>query len=84
MRFVTALDPTDTTGLYPTHVRNGKRTIGDVLYNGVTMTCASCHEVHNKDNVAPTTNLAPGPAQNNYLLWADETSSMICLSCHIK
>jgi cytochrome c553 len=81
-RFATALGATNTTGTYNDPTRNGKRAIQDVLYNGSIMTCASCHEVHNKDNVAPT--ITNGGAQNNYLLWADEKDSLICLSCHKK
>jgi hypothetical protein len=83
-RFVTAVGTSTTNNVYPTHTRAGKRAIQDVLFGGSMMTCASCHEVHNKDNVAPSVNLTPGPAQNNYLLWADENGSAICLSCHVK
>jgi hypothetical protein len=80
-RFVTAL-VAPSGNLYPNHARNGKRTVGDVLYNGDIMTCASCHDVHNKDNVQPSVNNSGLPV--NYFLWADQNESMICLSCHIK
>ncbi len=82
LAFATAIGTTNTAGTYNAPVRNGKRRIQDVLFNGVTMTCASCHEVHNKDNVAPSVNNSGGTV--NYLLWADENYSLICLSCHIK
>lgn len=67
---------------------NNHKLIADVLYGGSVMTCASCHEVHNKENVSqvaynglhgdPTTK-AP-----NYFLYAQENQSLICLSCHVK
>ncbi len=41
------------------------------------MTCATCHDVHNKKNV-------DDPAKKNYLLLSPNTNSQICLSCHIK
>lgn len=68
----------DTTIRFPA----GNRTIGDVLYDGDIMTCASCHDVHNKDNVPPSVNTSGGPV--NYFLWADQNDSLICLSCHYK
>ena len=55
---------------------NGTK-ISDNLVNG-NMTCATCHEVHNKDNVADANNTY------NYFLYAPESGSQICLSCHIK
>ncbi len=82
MHFASAVGTDNTTGTYNQPTRNGKRRIQDVLFGGSTMTCASCHEVHNKDNVAPTIN--NNGLQNNYLLWADEANSLICLSCHVK
>ena len=78
--FATAEGATDVAGTYNDPTRAGKRAIQDVLFGGSVMTCASCHEVHNKDNVAPSV----GPAGANYLLWADEKASLICLSCHVK
>jgi hypothetical protein len=78
--FATAVGANDNPGQYNEPTRAGKRAIQDVLYGGSIMTCASCHEVHNKDNVAPT----GAPAGANYLLWADEDASLICLSCHKK
>jgi hypothetical protein len=70
------------------------RTIKDVLYQGTYMTCATCHEVHNKDNATQAlyTDITPGaftasdgraPAPN-YFLYAKEKNSLICLSCHVK
>ena len=52
-------------------------TIQDALYNDGIMTCATCHEVHNRDNVSQN------PAYN-YFLYAPEENSKICLSCHNK
>ncbi len=60
----------------------GNKKIGDTLYSG-WMTCASCHEVHNTNNVASTAALSNGNVPN-YFLWAPEQQSTICLSCHVK
>lgn len=81
-RFASTFDAAAGDLLYNEPVRAGKRTIENVLYNGVTLTCASCHDVHNKDNVAPSVNTS-GSTQN-FFLWADEANSLICLSCHKK
>lgn len=67
---------------YNTVTRAGSRKIQDVLYNGVTMTCASCHEVHNKENAIQDAGI--DLSTPNYLLYAKEKDSLICLSCHIK
>ena len=72
------------------------KTIGDNLYGGNIMTCATCHEVHNKENATqknytdgPKPNGLPGAAAGtqaapNYFLYAKQEQSLICLSCHIK
>jgi cytochrome c553 len=56
--------------------------ISDRLYvaaNGSAyMTCATCHDVHNKKNVYP------GVEPINYLVLAPQAGSKLCLSCHIK
>jgi hypothetical protein len=78
-RFATAISLSSTAGVYDNVVRSGNRRIRDVLYSGDIVTCSSCHEVHNCDNVKPD----PGHSYN-YLLWAKEEHSLICLSCHIK
>ncbi|WP_136516093.1 cytochrome C [Geomonas edaphica] len=55
-------------------------TVASRLYNGsqgAIMTCATCHDVHNKKN-------ADDPTKTNYLLLAPNTDSKLCLSCHIK
>jgi hypothetical protein len=92
-------------GKYNVVKRNGagSKTIGDNLYGGTIMTCATCHEVHNKENatqddylsgksyatgltgtdVFGKTNLETQKAPN-YFLYAKQTESLICLSCHIK
>lgn len=59
--------------------RQSNRRILDVLYMGSILTCSSCHDVHNCNNVKPD----PGHVYN-YLLWAKEENSLICLSCHNK
>jgi hypothetical protein len=71
------------SNVYNTVTRNGSRTIKSTLYNGQMMTCATCHEVHNKENAAqaPATD---GSATPNYFLYAKEQQSLICLSCHVK
>jgi hypothetical protein len=60
----------------------GPKKIADTLYSGF-MTCASCHEVHNTNNVASAAAISDGHIPN-YFLWAAEEKSTICLSCHIK
>ena len=54
-------------------------TVADVLTNGV-MTCATCHDVHNKDNADNT----GGGASLNYLVYSDQAGSSLCLTCHVK
>jgi Zn-finger protein len=54
---------------------NGK-SINDQLTAGV-MTCATCHDVHNKDNVAQK-------GASNYFLMGNQDGSAFCLGCHIK
>lgn len=47
------------------------------------MTCATCHEVHNKDNVVQK--FADGTDMDvNYFLYGSQSGSKICLSCHNK
>ena len=60
----------------------GNKKIVDTLYGG-TLTCASCHDVHNTNNaVNVVTN--NGAAAPNYFVWAPENASALCLSCHVK
>jgi opacity protein-like surface antigen len=55
------------------------------------MTCATCHDVHNKDNALNTTNWN-GDGQNehqdtvhgNYLVFSPQSGSQLCLTCHLK
>ena len=58
--------------------------VADRLYvaaNGSAyMTCATCHDVHNKKNLYTTTGTEPV----NYLVLAPQAGSKLCLSCHIK
>lgn len=54
--------------------------IKDRLYSGsqgAIMTCATCHDVHNKRNV-------DDPTKTNYLLLSPNNGSKLCLTCHIK
>ena len=69
----------------------GTKKISDWLYkNGaeLIMTCATCHDVHNKDNVDNTA--ANGVAGHtdtvnlNYFVFAPQSGSQLCLSCHDK
>jgi hypothetical protein len=46
------------------------------------MTCATCHDVHNKKNVYSVTENAGVVA--NYLVLSPQNNSDLCLSCHIK
>ena len=55
-------------------------TVAERLYNGNTMTCATCHDVHNKKNKFST----PDTADFNYLVLAPQNGSALCLTCHIK
>ena len=84
--FATKIVASDVAGTYNTVTRNSNRTIDSVLYakNGVhdIMTCATCHEVHNKENA--TQDAGPTGKTPNYFLYAKESESLICLSCHIK
>jgi cytochrome c553 len=81
-QMATAIVASGTAGTYDTVTRTGKRKIQDVLFQGSVVTCASCHEVHNKDNAIVTPALSG--ARPNYFLWADEKDSLNCISCHIK
>jgi hypothetical protein len=97
--FAKSIVASNTQGVYNTVDRNSNtgtaKKIKDVLYGGNIMTCASCHEVHNKENMTQdpwnTTNLA-GAAEKartntlapNYFLWSKQSNSLICLSCHVK
>lgn len=82
-------DTVANQGTYNNVIRNnsGKR-IKDVLFGGTTMTCASCHEVHNKENATQEAftgvNGSDTSRAPNYFLYAKEANSLICLSCHVK
>ncbi|WP_136526179.1 hypothetical protein [Geomonas ferrireducens] len=65
-----------------TYIGNTTLTIADRLYatsNGPIMTCATCHDVHNKKNVDVVS-----ATSVNYLLLSPNAGSQICLTCHIK
>jgi cytochrome c553 len=71
------------SNVYNSIERKGSRTIASTLYNGKYMTCATCHEVHNKENAIQAA-ATDGSATPNYFLYAKEQQSLICLSCHQK
>ena len=77
--FASAIKISDTAGEYNAVTRNINTRIVDVLYKGSIVTCCTCHDVHNKENVTPDNG-----HQYNFLLWAKEEQSLLCLSCHIK
>ena len=54
-------------------------TIENTLYKGQFMTCATCHDVHNKDNA--TNVIASG---KNYFVYSPQDGSALCLTCHDK
>lgn len=54
-------------------------TIADRLWNGSIMTCATCHDVHNRKNA---TNIMK-PLVNKLVL-APQDNSALCQTCHIK
>ena len=52
--------------------------VADRLYQGQYMTCATCHDVHNRMNQDDPA------AAANYLVLAPQADSALCLTCHIK
>ena len=74
-------------GLPDTNYLGTSKPVSSQLFNGF-MTCATCHDVHNKDNVE---NVAagidadhPDTVGRNYLVFATQSGSQLCLSCHNK
>jgi Zn-finger protein len=61
------------------NAKNAALTVEDVLLNGEFMTCATCHDVHNKDNAANVKDAA-----KNYFVYAPQDNSALCLTCHNK
>lgn len=51
--------------------------VRDQLYQGRIMTCATCHDVHNRDN-------NNGGAERNFFVYAPLKDSQLCLTCHDK
>ena len=92
--YALTITPSTTAGQYNTVTRNaGGKIIADNLYGGNIMTCATCHEVHNKENATQSPYAGGitfpdgfGGQQTapNYFLYAKEDKSLICLSCHVK
>jgi len=57
---------------------NPSITVASRLYDAAGyMTCATCHDVHNKKNADLT-------GTQNYLVLAPQSGSQLCLTCHIK
>jgi len=89
-QYASAIRTNVTDGTYNVVTRDlGGKTIADNLYNGNIMTCATCHEVHNKENVVQDPYVDGSTdvynrTLPNYFLYAKETNSLICLSCHVK
>lgn len=54
-------------------------TVQDRLFNGSIMTCATCHDVHNRKNATNVQN-----ALVNKFVLAPQDSSALCQTCHIK
>jgi len=83
-------DTAANQGTYNAVTRNtgANKRIKDVLFGGSIMTCASCHEVHNKENATQEAftgvNGSDTTKAPNYFLYAKEANSLICLSCHVK
>jgi len=75
----TAITISNVPGVHNQITRNSSLRISDILYEGSIVTCMTCHDIHNDQNVTPD----PGHTYN-YLLWAKEEGSLNCLSCHIK
>jgi predicted CXXCH cytochrome family protein len=65
------VDP--ATGLFINNPALGTFPIAEFLYANEYVTCASCHDVHDKDSV-----------QGPYMLYAPVDNSDICMSCHDK
>lgn len=59
------------------YVRVADRLYTDPIDGTRYMTCATCHDVHNKKNMDL-------PTHPNYLLLAPQADSALCLTCHIK
>lgn len=80
-----AFDNDVGAGLFPVtraFIDNGNNpdlTIEDVLLEGEYLTCASCHDVHNRDNASH----AKAP-DRNYFLYGPQDDSSLCLTCHDK
>lgn len=88
-KYASAITAPAVEGQYATVTRDvGTKTIADNLFGGNIMTCATCHEVHNKENVLQDKynglNGSNSANRPNYFLYAKQTDSLICLSCHIK
>lgn len=70
----TSLNPATTSW------QGGSGTVAANLHNGTILTCATCHEVHNKVNAvnAPATD----GKTYNWLVRSPQSGSQLCLTCH--
>lgn len=57
---------------------NGVVTVQSVLHEGRYITCATCHDMHNKHNVSDEN------FTYNYFVYSRQAKSSLCLSCHDK
>jgi Doubled CXXCH motif (Paired_CXXCH_1) len=65
--------------IFKGNTNNTALTVADTLYQGKFMTCATCHDVHNKDNATNT-----AASTRNYFVYAPQDGSQLCLTCHDK
>jgi len=71
-----AADTLNYGGTY--QIKVADRLYVDPVSGSRYMTCATCHDVHNKKNQDTTSQLI------NYLVLAPQKDSALCLTCHIK
>ncbi|MDR3580635.1 MAG: cytochrome c3 family protein [Oryzomonas sp.] len=87
--FIASVPSASAAARVDTHNRSasgiiyGTKKISDVLYGGY-LTCASCHDVHNTYNAMNDPSISNPSFTPNYFVWAKETNSALCLSCHVK
>ncbi|MDD2852686.1 MAG: cytochrome c3 family protein [Desulfuromonadaceae bacterium] len=87
------LTPGLLTATWKGNTNAAARTIGQGMYTAPSgtqyMTCASCHDVHNKDNAVNVDYTGPEGTHTdtlklNYFVYAPQAGSQLCLSCHNK
>ena len=64
----------------PPYLANGSGlTVGARLYQGLYMTCSSCHDVHNQLN-----KVSWNGSSANFFTLGTQTNSALCISCHTQ